>query len=206
MSDLTAVDPTKKYEVKSYAQFSVGAVAEGEDITPPEENRSNTIINKINSDLELTEKVRYFSEENIPVGTGPQPPKVGETTSYKVYWVLSNSLHELEDLKVVTKLPDNINWDDKKQFSVGSLDYNSATREIVWQIGRLPLTVMTANAEFSINFTPSEADKNKIMVVLGGSTVSAIDGETKTNLTLTTKAKTTKLEDDDIASGDGTVE
>ncbi len=204
VAGLDEIDKDKDYQVKSYAQFSVGNAEE-----KTEENsdtRSNTIINKINSDLKLVEQVRYFSQDNIPVGTGPHPPKVGETTSYKVYWEINNNLHELNDLVVTTKLPDYIVWNNKSQATVGTIQYNTETREIKWDIGRLPVTVYKANSEFSISVTPVEDDKNKIMVLLSGTNVKAMDSETEANLEQTTNAKTTKLEDDDIATGDGRVE
>ncbi len=203
VSDLGQIDKISNYQVKSYAQFSVG---DKTDISANSDNRSNTIINKINSDLSLKEEVRYFSSDNIPVGTGPNPPKVGETTTYKVYWDLSNNLHELSGLKIKVKLPDYINWNEKTQTTVGNIGYDSGSREVTWDIGRLPVTVYRALAEFSISVTPRESDKNTIMVLLPGTNVSATDSITQDTLAITTKAKTTKLEDDNIATGDGIVE
>ena len=189
------------YLVRSYAQFGVAGSATS---TGPD-NRSNIIVNKINSDLDLIEQVRYFDADNIPVGTGPNPPKAGETTSYKVFWEIKNSLHELGELVVVAKLPDNVMWWNKKASSVGTLDYNEATREITWNIGRLPSTVMSVKSEFGIQITPTEADKNRIMVLLPGSSFKAVDTITKAELSNTTKAQTTQLEADEIGRNDGLV-
>jgi len=63
----------------------------------------------------------------------------------------------------------------------------------------LPVSVYRADAEFSISVTPGENDKNKILILSAGSTISATDSETKNTITKKTGAKTTKLEDDDIA-------
>jgi len=192
------------YQVRSYIQFSVGKIEEREE-TKNEDNRSNTIINKINSDLKIKESLRYFNEDNIPVGTGPHPPKVGETTTYKVYWELQNNLHELNDLQVAVILPENVSWDGKERATVGNVEYSSGLNAIIWDIGRLPITVYEASAEFSISVTPQEENKNKIMVLMPGTKVKATDAETEAVLEKTTKAKTTKLEDDEIANGDGIV-
>ena len=206
-------DGSLEYQIKSYAQFSIGQFGEEEEGEEAEEdsagagdNLSNTIINVINSDLELSEAVRYFNEDNIPVGTGPHPPKVGEITGYKVYWGLSNNLHELKNLVIKVKLPEYVDWNDKNRATVGEIKYDKILREVRWEIGRLPVTVFQASGEFSISVTPTEEDKNKIMVLLPGSEVTAIDDKTKAELSETTKAKTTKLEDDSIAQGDGIVE
>ncbi len=210
MMDAGKIDPTSIYQVKSFAQYSVGqdtndgaTTATG---TQEQDNRSNTITNKINSDLKLTETVRYFSEDNIPVGTGPHPPKVGETTSYKVYWDVKNNLHELNNATVSVILPDYVKWDGKDRATVGSVSYNDSLNAVVWDIGRLPVTVFSANAEFSIKVTPGEDDKNKIMVLLPGSTIKATDIETGDEIKKSTKAQTTKLAGDTIAGGDGIVE
>lgn len=211
LSDLDVVDGESDYEVKSYVQFSVGQI-DDEDKTDDDEeeqkndNRSNTIVNKINSNLELAETLRYFDENNIPVGIGPNPPKVGEETNYRVYWDLTNSLHELEDLKVSIDLPTGITWKGKDQVSVGSINYDTVGNKIVWNIGRLPATVHKANAEFNVGVIPTEDDKNKIMIILPGSTITATDTETDSSIMQITKAKTSKLDDDDVGKSDGIVE
>lgn len=199
------MDLGKKFEISSYAQFSIGDI---EDQTENEDNRSNTIINKINSDLSLVEQVRYFNEDNIPVGSGPLPPKVGETTSFKVYWEINNNLHELNGTKVEVNLPAHVSWNDKSRASVGSVYYDGANHKVIWDIGRLPTSVYKADAEFNISITPSDDDKDKILVLLPGSAVSATDTETKASISKTSSARTTKLEDDEIAgmNNDGRVE
>lgn len=199
--------PGKDYRVKSYAQFTLGSA--GSDIPAEnQDNRGNTITNKINSDLKLSEQVRYFNDDNIAVGTGPLPPKVGEATSFKVYWVLTNNLHELKDLRVETTLPDYISWGGKNRASAGAINYDSETRKVTWQIGRLPITVYKLDAEFNISLIPSEAQRNQIVVLLPGSAAQAVDAETEAAIGKSSKAKTTKLEDDEIAnmSSDGRIE
>jgi len=190
------------YQVNSYAQFSIGNASS----TNPEDNKSNVIVNKINSDLNLQESVRYFSEDNIPVGSGPNPPKVGEKTTYKTYWKIQNTIHELDQLEVRVKLPTYVNWDGKELASVGNVKFDQGTNEVIWSIGRLPASVHEATAEFSMGITPVTNDKNKILILLPGSKVSALDGETNSNINLTSKAQTTKLSGDDIGGGDGIVQ
>jgi hypothetical protein len=188
-------DLGKNLSVVSYAQYGVNNKAvSGSD------NKSNTITSRLNSDLSLSERILYFNDDNQPVGSGSLPPKVGEKTSFKVYWVVKNNLHELADTQVVFNLPSNINWDEKNTADVGSINYNPDTRQVIWEIGLLPVSVYQANAEFSISVTPAESDRDKILVLSPGSTVSATDRETNNLITKKTGAKTTKLEDDSIAS------
>lgn len=200
LKTMAQIDLSKSYQVKSYVRYSL----EGKNITL--DNQSNTIINKINSDLNLKEEVRYFNDDNIAVGFGPWPPKVGQTTGLKVYWTINNNLHELNDLLIKITLPANVSWDGKNRSSAGLISYDGQANQVVWQIGHLPAMTYQAGAEFNVNIRPAETDRNKLMIILPGANITAIDGETKMQINKTLKAKTTKLEDDNMVGGDGIVQ
>lgn len=199
----TDLDVTKDYQIKSYAQFSLTSSSSPRQAG--EDARSNTVIMKINSDLGLKEEIRYFSDDNIPVGVGPLPPKVGQTTSFKIYWTVTNNLHELSETRVEAALPANVKWEGKNSASVGTLQYDQAAGKVIWLIGRMPITVPNATAEFSVSITPGGDDRDKIMVILPGANLTATDSVTKAQISKSIKAKTTRLEDDLIANIDGRV-
>jgi len=193
----------EKLEVIAYAQSGTNA---GESTT--ETNKSNEIVSKINSDLNLIEKVRYFDDNNLPVGSGPLPPRVGEVSNFRVDWLVENSLHELSQTEVSVQLPDYVYYNENSFTSVGNLTYDGNQRKVIWNIGRLPISVSEVNAHFSLAITPSEADRNKILVLSPGATIIAVDNETQEEITKKSGPKTTKLEDDDIAglSSSGRIE
>lgn len=188
-------DLGKSFSVVSYGQFNVNNRQGGLN-----DSKSNNIITKINSDLNLTEKVLYFDENNTPVGSGPLPPKVNEKTVVKVYWTLENNLHELSGTQVITKLPDYVSYDNKSNVSVGNLSFDEVSHLVTWNIGTLPVSTYQAKADFNISVTPSASQRNSLLVLLSGSTITATDDDTKSTITKKTKSKTTKLEDDDIAN------
>jgi len=188
-------DLGKSFTVTSYSQFNVNNRQGGLN-----DSKSNNIITKINSDLNLTEKVLYFDENNTPVGSGPLPPKVNEKTTVKVYWTLENNLHGLSGTQVITKLPDYVSYDNKSNVSVGNLSFDETSRLVTWNIGALPVSTYQAKADFNISVTPNASQRNSLLVLLSGSTITAIDDDTKSTITKKTRSKTTKLEDDDIAS------
>ncbi|MDP3837020.1 MAG: hypothetical protein Q8Q67_02885 [bacterium] len=191
-------------EIVSYAQYGLNNnQGDGSD-----DNKSNTIKGLLNSNLSLAEKIMYFNDDNIPVGSGPLPPRVGEQTSVRVYWTVKNNLHDLQDTEAHMRLPLGVEWVGSNHTNVGTLSYDPQTREVKWRLGYLPTNVYRADAEFSISITPTESDRNKILVLSPGSTITAIDAVTKANLSRQTTAKTTKLEDDEIAglSNNGRVE
>ncbi len=204
VKDFTDSDLGSDALISSYAQYGINnqASKEGDD------NKSNTINSQLNSDLALSEKILYFNEDNLPIGSGPLPPRVGETTTVRVAWTIKNNLHDLEEAQVILDLPAGVNWAGANNTNVGKISYDEENRRITWRIGFLPLSVYRADAEFNLSLTPSEADRNKILVISPGSLATAIDALTKGDLRRKTQAKTSKLEDDEIAglSNNGRVE
>lgn len=215
IEEIEIKESDSNFEIKAYAQFSVGkanniddkvdGTEENVEDVVENDNNSNTIVNRINSNLILEESVRYFDTDNNTVGAGPHPPKVGEETKYRVYWNLTNTLHELNNLQVTVDLPSGVSWGGKDIVSVGTIVHDEISKKIVWNIGRFPATINKADAQFDIAVNPSEDNRDKIMVLLPGSSVSAIDKVSEGEVGQSTKAKTTRLIDDDIAIGDGVV-
>lgn len=193
----------KIYKITSYGQYSFASSTPL--ITGSNDFKSNTIEIKANSDLTLNERLMYFNEDNIPVGSGPIPPKINTQTIYQVKWNLKNSLHELKDLLVSVKLPPEVEWIASMNKTEGELNYFSDTREVRWTIPATLSTSLNSQAEFRIGITPSEADKDKVMIILPGTNLSAEDKETKSLIKIDLKAKTSRLEDDEIGISDGVV-
>jgi hypothetical protein len=204
VKDFSLADLSSSNAVTSYAQYSFNNQAEVDS----EDNRSNTIVSYLNSDLSLIEKIVYFNQDNLPVGSGPLPPRVNETTLLRVFWTVKNNLHDLEQTSVHMTLPTGVEWTGSANTNVGSISYDNDSRVVTWKLGYLPLSVYRADSEFNISVTPTESDRDKILVISSGSTVKAIDSVTKAEISRRTKAKTTKLEDDEIAglSNNGRVE
>ncbi len=191
-------DFASNLEINSWAQFSFGSGTE--DIERSEDNRSNSILKQINSDLGLVEEIRYFDDNNIPVGSGPLPPEVDEKTSVRVYWTIKNSLHELEDVEISLDLPQYVSWSDRLQSNIGDLSYDEDENRMIWQIDSLPLSIHRADAEFNLSFTPKEEDRDKILIISPGANIYAKDQVTGGEIQFKTSPKTSRLEDDEIAS------
>lgn len=194
--------------VSSYAQFSLGNIEDfNQDDDHINDNSSQTVVNRLNSDLSIKEEALYFDDNNIPVGSGPLPPAIGERTSFRYYWTLKNSLHELRDLKVELDLPGYVLWDGDFSASAGSLDYDPLEHRVIFTISRWPVGVEEVKAAFNISVIPTEAEYNRIIILSSGSALSALDVETGDLINRSTEVKTSKLEDDSIAglSSDGRV-
>lgn len=197
LNNYSKADLGRDLSLTSQASYNLSG---GDPNLESSERRSNTVINQINSNLNLQEQIRYFDENNIPVGSGPLPPKVGEKTTFKVYWNLTNDLHELSDTQVTLTLPAYVVFEENSNVSVGSLIYDNSNRQVSWEVGRLPVSVKRAEASFNISLTPQNSDLNKILILSSGAQLTARDIETQGLISKKSPAKTTKLEDDDIAN------
>lgn len=192
----------KDFEVNSWAEVKIGKNGEG---VAEEMIQSNKINFKINSDLALQTAARYFNDDNIAVGSGPLPPKVGETTSYRIFWDINNSLHEITDLKISTILPENISWLNKYEITAGELKFNEATREVTWTLNRMPLDVRGLGVNFGVSVTPTAAEKGKLLTLILGTNLTATDKSTEAIVTKTSGALTSNLDGDPGAEGKGVV-
>jgi hypothetical protein len=168
-------------------------------------SQSNTIINELNTDLAFQGQGRYFGDNSETLGSGPLPPIVGQKTTYKIFWKLTNSLHEISDIEVKTKLPGNINYEGKENISTGNI-FKNQNNELVWQIARIPNTVTEATANFEISLTPQSADVGKILTLLQEGTVIATDSQTKGQITLSFSGLTTNLDSDPLGKNKGLIQ
>ncbi len=173
--------------------------------------KSNRVIQatpiklSINSDANAWAEVRYFSDEGVPVGTGPMPPKVGKTTTYRIFWNLSNSLHKIKNVSLSTNLPQDVTWLDKKQTDIGSIEYNPTTRRVKWSTSKLPTQIKQASTWFDVAINPAEHDVGTFMKLINQTSFLATDTKTKDQLTDTIPNLTTELPKDKFAKGKGVI-
>ncbi len=182
-------------EIKSIAQYNINDQELEEN-----SSLSNEIVTQLSSDFTFSEKVMYFNEDNIPVGSGPLPPESGQRTTFRIYWDIYNNINELRDVMVIYQLPEQIEYSGNQNTEVGSIEYDFNNRQIIWNVGYLPLSKNHLQAYFDINLEPRDSDVGKILILSPGSSAYAYDIKTESNLTKKSKSKTTKLEDDEIAS------
>ncbi len=158
----------------------------------------------LNSEAALSATAHYF-EDQTPVGTGPLPPEVGQTTSYRIYWTVDNSLHALDGVVVSATLPPNVTYQQTAETDMGDLSYDSATRTMSWTIDRLPTSVTHVGTSFDLAITPGADEVGKFVKLTNETTLKATDSKTTANLQRATDELTTELPTDPEAAGKGTV-
>lgn len=153
---------------------------------------------------ELSASARYFSDSGAPIGNGPLPPKVGQQTTYRVFWEIDESIHALDNVTVTATLPAGVEWNDGVVTSLGNLSFDSTSRTVSWELANVAANE-SVTAEFSLNFTPVEADVGKFVKLLSASALNATDAETKAAVTDEFELLTTEIPTDTFAVGKGTV-
>ncbi len=188
--------------IENIASVRAGKVG---DITSEVSSNSKKIIIGFNTDLGFSSAGRYFDDEHDPVGSGPVPPTVGEQTSYKIYWKVSSSMHDLKDVKVSSILPKNVIWVENVSFAGGSLLFDSQSREVSWTMERLASGDSAETVSFEVSVLPSFDQVGKIMVLLPVARIEAIDLVTGDKIEDSAPAITTNLDGDPLVSGKGVV-
>jgi hypothetical protein len=160
---------------------------------------------RLNSDARFAGSASYFAEDGTPYGSGPLPPKVDETTTYRVFWDLSNSLHPLQNVSVTTNLPPDVSWVSRAGSDIGSIVYNETTRLITWSVDSLPTAVSAAEAWFDLAITPDEADVGTFMKLTNATAFEATDAETQDTVHASVGVLDTEIPNDALAAGKGVV-
>ncbi len=114
--------------------------------------------------------------------TGPLPPKVGEQTTYTIRVRAGSSINDAEDVRVSLILPDGVSYTEKKYMTKGTMDFNSRTGEVTWNVPLLAgLTGRSAPAEeldIQVAITPGEDKRGKEVLLVGSLQAQATDGFT----------------------------
>jgi hypothetical protein len=139
------------------------------------------------------------------LGSGPLPPEVGQETRYRLIWQISNSYHELSDIKVSADLPGTIRFEGKKTLDAGTLSFDPEKRTVEWIINRLPLSVKNLEAQFEVLVVPSEEDRGRLLLLLSESQAAAQDTALQSQIVARAGALNSNLAGDKYAEGQGVV-
>jgi len=168
-----------------------------------------SFVTKINSKLSVFQKGYY--QDEVFGNSGPIPPKVGQTTTYTIVWQAKNYYNDLENVRVVARLPVNVRPTGKifPQEEASNFSYDPASREVVWRIGRMEagkgIFDAPPNIAFQIAFSPSIDQKGKKVQLIGKAEIKGEDLWTETFIGSKTSAIDTSLPHDPTVSS-GVVE
>lgn len=154
-------------------------------------------MTKINSKLEIDSKA-YFEDE-VFGNAGPLPPKTGETTTFTVIWQAKNYYNDVDNVKVKATLPQNVKLTGKIFPEDAKLTFDSQSREIVWDLGKMEagqgVISPAPNIAFQLAFSPSFDQKDEPAQLLSEVKISAEDEWTNIILEAISPALDTSLTD-----------
>lgn len=168
---------------------------------------SKSLVSDINTDLELRVQGRYFDDDNIAVGQGPLPPQIGKKTTFRIYWNLSNNLHDVSDVKGKTLLSREVVWEDKFLVSQGELLYDSKDHSVTWTIPKIPpkKSFEELEAWFDLSVVPSAEMAGKLILLTSETSLTALDQVTHSGISHLSLGISSNLEDDPFGGGRGLV-
>ncbi|MBU4421652.1 hypothetical protein L6259_03155 [Candidatus Parcubacteria bacterium] len=162
------------YKIDSLLEINIKRVGE---VVVDRNLQNKKITTFINSNVEFSSRARYYDENNNIIGSGPIPPKVGQKTTYKAYWKITNSMHELENIEVKGTLPKGVVFSNASA-NAGNINLDSTLKNIVWSLNRMPTSVNEISAEFELSITPGAESVGQVATLLEGIELSAKDRST----------------------------
>ncbi len=175
---------TRDKLLKLSAKFSTPNVPtgfEGDELAV-----TSSLVTKIGTQPNISQSA-YYNDPDFG-SFGPLPPRVGEETAFTIHWQLTNPGNDVDNVKVVGKLPSGVMWNNLVKATDGLPipTFNPNTYEVTWNLGRLPYgTGITADkyeASFQIKIKPSSLQKGNTMPIIDSVQFTGIDSFTKQNI------------------------
>jgi hypothetical protein len=199
---LTGSTGASTFFVKATARMSTTNLPSGLDGN--EIFAQDSVVTKISSQPSFTESILYDNG----AGSGPLPPKVGQTTTLTVRWQLSNPGSDVRNSVVTATLPPGVSWAANATSTLGSPPtFTQSSNKVTWNIGTLPYGTGNgtprAQGQFQISFTPSSNQVGQSVPLVTGTTFIGTDSFTGQPVQLHLRDYTT--DDIDGHSGQGQV-
>ncbi len=193
--------PVRSFADKNFSFPITTAIDSG---TPPPEFRGvalayrDRITFQIVSRLTIAARATYYDS---PAGnSGPLPPRVREPTTYSVFLQLGSGANDVEDVSVKAALPGGVEFGRVIGSDAGTVEFNAASRELVWRVGRLAAATGTlrphAAAIIELALTPAENQVGSSPPLLLGIIASGQDSFTASELSATAEDVTIELRTD----------
>ncbi len=121
---------------------------------------------KVNTDMDLSQSL--LVEEDPFNSEGPFPLRLNRPSSYTVTWKIDNYYNDLEDVEVVTTVPEDAGVVDK-EFDEGEMEFDSNSGELVWSLEEVErgagASLPSPEASFQLEIIPTtSADEDTLLL------------------------------------------
>jgi len=170
------------------------------------ENSSSVSI-KVISDVGFSAKGLYYSGPFT--NSGPIPPKAEQTTTYTIVWTLSSTANNISNARVNATLPPWVTFVGPVSPATEDLLYNSSTKEVVWNAGRIQkgagITGTARSVAFQVSLYPSLSQVDTSPAIINDAILTAHDDFANVDVRLNKQGLTTQLINDPLSPGDGSL-
>ena len=139
-------------------------------------NSSSAVVRLI-TDVGFSTKALYYSGPFT--NSGPIPPQAEEKTTYTVIWTLSNTANSVSNAQIKSTIPPWVTFAGPTSPAGENLVYNSATKEIVWNIDRIQrgtgTTLPAKTASFQISLKPSLSQVGTMPTIVNDAVLTGHD-------------------------------
>lgn len=162
----------------------------------------NQLIVKISSRLVLSMK-GYYDDRLLP-NSGPLPPRVGQETTYTIYWQLINVSNDLTDVIVEASLFPYMRWKENIYPKNEDIKYDEATGKVTWKADRLTagtgLLLPVRQVAFQVGFVPSLGQVGNAAVIVKEVQANGRDSFTEQNISVSAIELKSNMPDDPTVS------
>ncbi len=135
------------------------------------------LTTKVNSKLLISQKGSF--DDSPFVNSGPIPPKVGQKTTYTIFWNVKNFYNDVNNTKVKAILPEGVELTGSILPKEARFTFDSKTREIVWEIGDMEAGQGITNGDvelaFQVELTLAEEQGDQAIILVEGAKISGED-------------------------------
>ena len=160
------------------------------------------------TNINFQSQARYYTPNGDQLGVGPLPPVFGQTTNYWIFINLADFDHDLENVVVTAKLPNNTSLTGKSSVSYGEdMSFDASTKTVKWKLGNLASQNdgLILGLAFEIKFIPTENQVGSIAPLLTNIKISAFDTISKQIIIKNNSDLTTHLIGDSLDISDGII-
>ena len=170
----------------------------------------NSHIILANSDIAVITKTLHY--EGPFKNSGSIPPRVDVQTTYTLVFQVTNSSNKINDTKLITFLPQHVEWINIITPSVerNNVSYDTVTRKLTWELGSLRKglgvgTSQPRELSVQVRVIPSVSQVGNILNLTGDIILSGSDEYTDTKLNFKKIPLTARLQNSNVRGADGRV-
>lgn len=169
------------------------------------------ITSNLTTPIHFESFARYVTPSGDQIGRGPLPPRVGQKTSYWIFWNVDGTTNAIDHVGIEGTLPDNVTFTGHQTSSESNgVSFDPDTRKMHWNVSSIPPTLDPASKLFSVAF---EVVVNPTTTQIGTSPIlvkdihfTGTDAFTGAFISATGSTITTKLPNDAMVGKKGIVQ